>query len=464
MLRLRPLFLITLVLLAPRIAQAEPLRFIAIGGGSTPEYTEISLEQDLQLALKVLPGPGSAFFAGGSESRSVRVLNPSADPNSLLVRLGDLFSPRAGRDSSYRRPSLTAAAASLDNVEEELRRALSEPTTTPLLVYIAAHGEQGEQARSNHVGLWGGEVLDVARVAALHDGRSRPLRLLVASCYSGGFGELAFRDAQPGHGPAKLRCGVFAGPWDRQTSGCDPNPDRRAQEGYSIHVLHALLGQDREGKPLPKAEIDFDADGKVGLLEAHTRARIASMSIDVPTTTSERFLREVEHRRGQPSAAGLPEEAAVIKQLGARLGLLTKASAEQRYKQLGAQLDRLDERLDQADDARGRAQSRISAQLLARWPVLDDPYHPDFANLLQKNQKTIAALFDSDPDARELSRLDAEIDDLTAELSELEPQEAAVLRLLRAYETASLAAALKARGGANYQQYRALLECERAGL
>jgi hypothetical protein len=446
-------------------ALAEPpLRYLAIGGGAAPEYTEVSLEQDLQLALKVLPGPGAAFFAGGSESRSVRVLNPSADPNALLVRLGDVFAPRAGRDSSYRRPALTAAAATLDNVEEVLRRALAEDTTVPLLVYIAAHGEQGEQARENHVALWGGETLRVSRLAELHDGRSRALRLLVASCYSGGFGELAFRDAQPGHGAAKLRCGLFAGPWDRQTSGCDPNPDRRAQEGYSIHVLHALLGQDRDGKALPKAEIDFDGDGRIGLLEAHTRARIASQSIDVPTSTSERFLREVEHRRGQPSAAGLPEEAAVIKQLGARLGLLTKASAEQRWKQLSAQLDRLDERLNLADDARDRALAKFSAQLLARWPVLDDPYHPEFAALLQKNQKAISALFDSDPDARDLARNDAQIDDLTAELSELEPQEAAVLRLLRAYETASLAASLKARGGANYQQYRALLECERGGL
>jgi len=333
-----------------------------------------------------------------------------------------------------------------------------------LLVYIAAHGEQGEQARDNHVALWGGEPLSVARVAELHDNRSRPLRLMVASCFSGGFGELAFRDAQAGHAAAKLRCGVFAGPWDRQTSGCDPNPDRRAQEGYSIHMLHALLGQDREGKTLPKAEIDFNGDGRIGLLEAHTRARIASRSMDVPTTTSERFLREVEHRHAQPSAAGLPEEAAVIKQLGARLGLLTRASAEQRWKQLGAQLDRLDERLDLADAARSRALVKLSAQLLARWPVLDDPYHPEFSGLLQKNHKAISALFDSDPDARDLARMDAQVDELTAELFELEPQEAAVLRLLRAYETASLVAALKARGGANYQQYRALLECERAGL
>ena len=132
----KPLFLAVIALLCPLTARADspPPRYLAIGGGASPEYTEVSLEQDLQLALKVLPGPGTAFFAGGSDSRCVRVLQPSADPRALLVRLGNLFAPRAGRDSSYRRPTLSAAAAKLDDVEEALRRALAENTNTPLLV------------------------------------------------------------------------------------------------------------------------------------------------------------------------------------------------------------------------------------------------------------------------------------------------------------------------------------------
>src|SRR5262252_9494564 len=289
--------------------------------------------------------------------------------------------------------------------------------------------------------------------------------MLVASCYSGGFGDLAFQGADPAKGPARApRCGVFAGPWDRQTSGCDPNPDRGAQEGYSVHVLHALVGQDRNGKQLPVAELDYDGDGRIGLLEAHTRARIASSSIDVPTTTSERFLREVEHRRGNPSAAGLPEDAAVVAQLGARLSLPTRARAEQRWKELNAKLDGLDERLDAADAVRERALSKLAGELLGRWPVLDDPYHGEFANVVQKNAKAITQVLDKSPEALELNEADAQVEALDAQLRELEPEEAIVLRLLRAYETMSLAAALKARGGANYQYYRALLECERAPL
>jgi hypothetical protein len=260
------------------------------------------------------------------------------------------------------------------------------------------------------------------------------------------------------------RCGLFAGPWDRQTSGCDPNPDRGAQEGYSIHVLHALLGQDRKGRPLPAAEVDFDGDGRIGLLEAHSRARIASLSIDVPTTTSERYLREVEHRHGSIQAALLPEDAAVVAQLGKRLGLPTKTRAEQRWKELSAKLDALDERFEVASAARDRALARLSAELLGRWPVLDDPYHAEFASTLQKHGKAITAMLATSPEAREVEGANSQIEALDVQLRELEPQEAVLMRLLRAYETLALASSLASRGGAKYQNYRTLLACERGTL
>jgi hypothetical protein len=453
----------------PRLASATrtetpPSRYLAIGGGSTPEYTEVSLEQDMLLAKQVLPGPGTMFFAGGADAVSVRSTNPLADGSTVLARLGDLFAPRAGRQSQYRRTTLSAAPATLANIDQALTRAL-ENGKDPLLVYVAAHGEQGDRARENYVDLWGGDMLSVKRVAEIHEAHPRPLRMLVASCYSGGFGDLAFANADPARGPSRApRCGLFAGPWDRQTSGCDPNPDRGAQEGYSVHVLHALLGQDRNGKTLPSTEIDFNGDGRIGLLEAHTRARIVSASIDVPTTTSERYLREVEHRRGNPSAAALPEDAAVVALLGKRLGLPTRAKAEQRWKELSAKLDALDERLGSADTARDRAISKLSGELLGRWPILDDPYHGEFAATVQKNGKAITAVLDSSADALELNEVDEQVEAIDAQLRELEPQEAQVLRLLRAYETLSLAASLKARGGPTYQYYRSLLECERAPL
>src|SRR5262245_3195556 len=49
------------------------LSWIAIGGGYTPQSNEISLEQDLALAEQAWGGPHVLMFAGGSETRSVRI-------------------------------------------------------------------------------------------------------------------------------------------------------------------------------------------------------------------------------------------------------------------------------------------------------------------------------------------------------------------------------------------------------
>ena len=447
----------------PNAPAAGPkLRYIAVGGGATPEYTEVSLEQDIQLAQQVLPGPGALLFAGGSDSASVRTLSPTLQSDTLLHKLGDLFDPRATRDSRYRRTKLTAQAATLDNFDTTLKRALAGGGGEPLLVYIATHGLQGDRARDNRVELWGGEPLEVAHLDALTADPARRVRFVIASCYSGGFAELAFKGAEvAGGASAAQRCGLFAGTWDRQTSGCDPNPDRRVQEGYSLHVLHALRGQDRAGQSLPLSELDLDGDGKVGLLEAHTRARIASHSIDVPTTTSERYLREVERREAKPNSKLSPEDAAVVQKLGARLGLLTRAAVDKRYKELGSQLDAVQDELDAKDAELDRSQAKLSARVLARWPVLNDPYHDDFAATLKQSEAAIAALLVEAPEAREGAQLREQTDALAERAGALEADEAVTLRLLRAYETQGLAASLAARGGAAFKHYQALLACER---
>lgn len=447
----------------PPVAAEEPsrLRYLAVGGGATPEYTEVSLEQDIELASRSLRGPGLLLFAGGSESTSVRLqATPARD--SVLRRLGELFDPRSARDSRYRRTQLNAQPASLDNFETSFSLAASSGSE-PLLIYVASHGLQGDRARDNHIELWGGEPMSVARLDELTSNATRPLRFVIASCYSGGFAELAFARADAAAGPARSpRCGLFAGTWDRQTSGCDPNPDRRAQEGYSLHVLHALRGEDREGKPLPLRELDLDGDGKVSLLEAHTRARIVSHSIDVPTTTSERYLREVQQQEAAPNPKLLPEEQAVIKRLGGRLGLSSKALVEKRFEDVAARLDALSGELDAADAELESAQHLLSAQLLARWPVLGDPYHEEFAATLQQHGDEIAKLLRESRAAHNHREARQVVDELSERSSALEPDEAELLRLLRAYETLGLASALAARPGPEWAHYQALLACERS--
>jgi hypothetical protein len=450
---------------APRAGSLP--RYLAIGGGATPESTEVSLEQNLELAQHVLSGPGSLLFAGGQGSISVRTLSapPAADP--LLVRLGDLFNPRQGRHSEYRATTLEAEDASLDSVEAALLVALGRGAkeTRPLLLFISAHGQQGDEPRDNSVVLWGGQSWSVARLAALHEQRPRPLLVVAASCYSGGFAELAFQGADAQLGPARApRCGLFAGTWDRETSGCDPDPDRRSQEGYSLHVLQALRGRDRDGNALPLAALDLDGDKQVSLLEAHTRASVAAISIDVPTTTSERYLRQVQEKPVPPDYSFVPEQARVIEALGARLGLRSEAQVNERWSKLDRQLSQLAARVDRAEDDVQVAYAALSGKLLARWPVLDDAYHPDFAATLERDHEPIARTLTTSAEARRYQHAQRALERVDLDYQRAEVDEAVLTRLKRAHETAGLATALRARGGASFAYYQKLLTCERSVL
>lgn len=446
----------------PVSAQPQgPLRFLAIGGGPHPESNEVSLEQDIELVQRALPAPGLVLFAGGRQSASVRELaSVTGDP--LRLALGDLFAPRSGRQSRYRQPRFDAERATLENVEARLGEALAHGDD-PLLVYVAAHGERGDAPKHNSIALWGGRALDVTRLAQLHERHRRPLRLVATSCFSGGFAELAFAraDASAGKPARPGRCGLFAGTADRETSGCDPNPDRRAQESYGLHLAHALAGHRRDGSLLAPEAADFDRDGRIGLLDAHTWARIEAVSLDVPTTTSERWLRHVEPGSAPIDRTLSPEDSAVVERLGAALRLPNEPAVLERWTALDRQLAALDEELGAAEDALAERAADLGTLVLERWPVLDDPFHPDFEATFEQSRSALEALLGSSPAARTRSEADAKVRSLYARLDPLAVEEARVLRLLRAYETLHKAAALHARGGPAAAHHAQLLACER---
>jgi hypothetical protein len=94
--------------------------------------------------------------------------------------------------------------------------------------------------------------------------------------------------------------------------------------------------------------------------------------------------------------------------------------------------------------------------------MLDDPYHPEHAALLQRDHGAIEAALSSSAEAKAHARAQRALSELDIEAMALELESAAVERLTRAHETLALEAALHARGGPELAHYRALLECERA--
>ncbi len=450
---------------------AGPIDWVAIGGGADPVSNEISLEQDLALVRKDLPGPGVVLFAAGAIGRTVQVTDETVSRGDPLRRLlGELLDPRE-RDVRYQPTRITPdGPTTLPAVKRALRAALTRGPT-PLLLWVATHGEQGDAAKDNLVDLWGGWTMSAAELANMLDAAhgARPVRLVMTSCFSGGFADVIWRGADMGNPPAGgVRCGLFASTWDQEASGCDPDPDRREQQGYALYFLHALHGEDRDGRPLPRSQIDFDGDGRISLLDAHTRVRIAARSIDVPTTTSERWLEAVapvpDEDGGDPPPEAdvpLPDEQAVIAQLGARLHLGTEKAARNRLDTLKTSLGMADEGVSDANDDENDAWSALRIALLERWPLLDDPWDPRFDTTVAQSRDAILAQLESSPEARRWHEAQAEVQRRSDADDQIRLDTAQVQRLVRAWDTRVEARRLKAAGGADWQRFEELRACER---
>jgi len=444
--------------------RVESLRWLAIGGGTVPDTNQVSLEQNIVLAESVLGTNGRVLFAGGSGRFGVQVLvgTPAQDP--LLLELGELFDPRPDRQAQYRLTTLAVDGPSTASEVRQMFERVGSADGPPILVYVTTHGEQGEAPSDNAIALWRGGLLTVSElVAAMGETPSRQIQFVITSCFSGGFAELVFAHASSKEGATHVdRCGLFASTWNRESSGCDPNPDRRSQEGYGIHFWNALAGRDRNGRTLALAELDFNHDGRISLLEAHTRVRVASASIDIPTTTSERWIRHVAPSRGPMEAVDLPEERAVIEVLGTRLVLPDEGAARASLRDIEQRLADLDEQGVQVGERIDRLAAELQTDLLERWPALGDPWNVDFARTLDSHHLEIETSLRGSQIRPLFQQARAELDAMQSALDALEVRAAEVERLVRAYETVELGQRLRARGGPTWTVYERLLACERS--
>ena len=439
------------------------VRWIAAAGGQVPELNQVSLEQDLALAAETFGKGGVVLFAAGAGAPVVQVLAkspPRSDPASLLA---DLFAPRGGRDSTYRKPDLKVdGPATAQSVSTALEVAVSRPGSA-LLLYLGGHGHRGPTDAENAVGLWEHSELTATDLAALLRDTPRPVQIIATTCFSGGLAELAFADADPHNGafPGEV-CGLFAAPHDLEASGCDPNPDRATQEGFGLHFLHALAGQSRDGTPLAAQDIDFDGDGTIGAREAHAYVRIHSEAFDVPTSVSERWLEAVAPRPGAPRATVVfPEENAVIAALGRKTGLVDDLERSRIHlRDLEAKIDAKSEALTRAQEAEEQAYRHAAGEILARWPVLDDPWHPQFSTMLAGNIDAIREHFASARSYRAYAAARDEVDRISSDMFDLRANAAPYERLARALEYRRRAARLAAQGGPAWDRFVLLRSCE----
>lgn len=447
----------------PATSPRADVRWIAAAGGQVPELNQVSLEQDLALAAETFGGPGTVLFAAGPGAPVVQVLAKPRTTEDPAAKLADLFAPRGGRDATYRAPELAVdGPATAQSVSAALEAAVRSPGP-PLLLYLGGHGNRGPTDAENTVGLWGQSQLDAIDLAALLRDTARPVQIVATTCFSGGLAELAFADANAEAGPFPGEvCGLFAAPHDLEASGCDPNPDRAAQEGFGLHFLRALAGKTKDGTSVPMGEIDFDGDGTIGAREAHAYVRIHSGAFDVPTSISERWLEAVAPGPGAPRAdVDLPEENAVIAALSKELALVDEVErARIRLRDIEAKIETRGESLARAQESEDAAYRAAAADVLARWPVLDDPWHPEFAPTLARNIDALREHFASAESYAAYVAARDEVDRLSTQIFDLRAKAAPYERLTRSLEYRRRAARLAAAGGAEWERFEMLRRCE----
>lgn len=444
----------------PPVLLPESPRWLALVGGAEPASTQVSLAQDAALMRRALGAEGVLLFAGGSGT-PMQVREENLRETTLRERLGMLFDPRdrAVRYAPGPEAEGPATPAVLFAALDALRR-----SEDPFTLVLAGHGEGGEAPNESVYHLWGGELLGAVDLARELDSLGRPARLVVTSCFGGGFADAIFVGGEGEAGVAEpLRCGVFATRYDREASGCDPDPTRAAQESYALHFWHALLGEDRDGTPI---DVDLDGDGVVGLLEAHTHARIASRSLDVPVTSSERFLVYVAERVELPEVepelalSELAPEARVISALGALLDARDEDDARRRVERAEHVLENEEVALSEVETRADDAFFALRVRLLARLPFADDPWHPGFDAAIVQDRVALSFLLDESPEGREHAVASAAVAEGQARVDAARVEAAVRWRLLQAWDTARLASALRARGGPSWETFVALRRCE----
>lgn len=433
-------------------------RFLLIGGGGEPDSSEVQLEADVGLAASVLLGPGTTLFAGGQTRFGVRETSPGGpDETDFRAALGMLFLPRE-RSSLVRAPRIHVDGASTyENVTRALDSLLATSSEVPLLVLVATHGDQAADPLDGFAVLWGNDALFVRDAVDLLSASSivRPSRWVVGSCFGGAFARIT--DVPATATSRADHCGFFATDATRLASGCDPNPERSQQEGYTKQLFTAL------GRPVEPAA-DLDGNGRLSLLEAHTLATIRTRSFDVPLSTSEAYARASVAELVLPwevePIEALPETVAIIRALGESLGQTSEASAREAFASASQSLGERDEELADLEAARDTAWNRLRVALLERWPWLEDAYAPGWERRVAREAAAIRqVIFHSDV-ALGYREAEAQAGSVAAEADDLRVVEAMLARLVGAYDLGRMVAVVRRLAPERYARFAALRACE----
>jgi hypothetical protein len=467
--------------------------FLAIGGGSSPSNTQVSLEKNILFFRDALSTLGLAgapqqvlFGDGNGDANDVQFAAGDDRTPEADRRLADIFSGSDADSNQYRPHAIPdvwgpAQRDSLDKWFDTIGRAI--PDGDRLILYYTGHGGPGLSPTNTTLALWNEQGLTVKSLTKMLDRLSPGVSvvLVMVQCYSGGFANIIYQDADPTRGLSdRNRCGFFATTSDREAAGCTPDIDLEDYREYSTYFWAALCGHTRTGNAVIKP--DFLADGHIGLSEAHAYTLIHSETIDIPVTTSDAFLRQYSRLPAGPDD-GLMSSAAPYDQLTKAADPTHRAVLEGLSQALAlSKPNRLLEAQGLANDLSQRRsdiqqrQRRLNRSirtlrdvaqsvLQSRWPALANPTSTAAQQVISTQGPQILAMLHSSISYEHLRDALDQSDKLDDDDLNLERQWVKCQRFINTAESVALAANVPAVCSKEIQQrYHRLIAAENAAL
>lgn len=286
----------------------SPLRALIVSGGPDFENNQYAIESNARYLEKLTAKARwrRVLFADGkANSRTIAAVQKT--PRFLALRalnsVLDEDLPDAPIVAQASALSRIDGASTKTSVNAALAAFVAPKPDERGLLYFTGHGAAGRKRgglpdyQNTTFALWNDNELSTRELSsALRNWPAKnPLVVVMVQCHSGGFANLIFQNGDPTQ-PVIDRdiAGFFASTGERPAAGCTPEVDERDYQDFTTHFFAALSGQSRDGRRVQGA--DYDRNGTVSMSEAFAWAGIHDLSIDVPVSTSDAYLRSIYPR------------------------------------------------------------------------------------------------------------------------------------------------------------------------
>lgn len=425
--------LICTALITTTLSSHAEDHILILGGGYSPSGNQISLERNVIYFRKMLQDkrmdnlPQSIYFADGNNpGRDLQYIDPNAQIPRLNILMARVLNQTRGISHQYRNTELgkTDGESSRANISKWFDTTGKQlKKGDRLIIYFTGHGGSKNKDENTKLYLWNGQTLYANDFVKELDKVSNdvPVMVVMVQCYSGGFANIIFNEADSKKGMSNAnRFGFYSTVFSRVAAGCTPEINERNYQEYSSHFWAALYGQTRVGESVTQP--DYDNDGQTSFAEAHAYVLLNAKNIDIPIKTTDRYLRvysKIKDKKN-PSLLGAdmpydellrradPTEKAVLEGLSEQFGL----TGNDRVKQAIAKAKHFQEEQGKASkekkDISGKyhaARKKIETALVLRWPEIKSPWHPRNQQTLTEERDAVIALIEKHPDYRLFTEL-----------------------------------------------------------